>query len=822
MHIKTILSCLLLFAALSCKKNDGGPVKPVEPEEQNTGELQIVDGKARFYLSNAEGSPRHALGIVPANYAKYNVTVNGVKLKVSVDGSGKSYVDAPEAKDGVYTATLVTTGTSSLHGESLYNDLRLPCSQFYRLTALAMTDMPQFAFYRKSDGNKLVFNDGFALLDIMLKGSAKISSVKVVDPGKGILAGLANYFPSKNQFQMKSGPSFIVLNCTNSGEYVTLKPDGTHFCLPIAPGNYASGLKITICDSDHRMMEAAVPPGVLSAGQVRTLSLDYAPAENLIWYEGFDNCVWGGDIMGGAASPGYAPDDKKLGITGGADRTGYEDAFTPVAFEDPGSGFIQSDKWSDVSGKNLGTSHQMSLSYLKSRNFLDWTYLFRAQEYQGCLAVGAGSPARGLVLTPSITNLSGIATVKVSFNFCFQSGSTDALEFSVVNGGVITSCTVDGKNDPLTKDNSEYVGVTGSYILPNTKVGVPSSVAAPKTWCKVEIVIDRATDGTQLYFAGHEVTAGVHGFYLDDIKVIKVKDMSRSANSLRVLYWNIQNGMWADQGDNYKNFVSFVKKYDPDVCVWCEASTNYATHSSASASARFLPDGWASLAARYGHPYTALGGKRDNFPQEMTSKYRITTLERITDSDVSGKPISHGAALHEITVDGRSIYFVTLHLWPHSFGFGVAGPDQAASSARFEGDYYRQFEMNYLIRTLLKNSKYASQQDWLMMGDFNSRSRLDDWYINETNPVKYLVHDEILNNTDMKDIIALRYPGMMMSSTGGIGRIDLMYASPAMYNRLENAMILVDKWTIVKKSPYGTNFYDPSDHRPIMVDFKLD
>ena len=27
-------------------------------------------------------------------------------------------------------------------------------------------------------------------------------------------------------------------------------------------------------------------------------------------------------------------------------------------------------------------------------------------------------------------------------------------------------------------------------------------------------------------------------------------------DTLRVLYWNIQNGMWADQHNNYDNFVT--------------------------------------------------------------------------------------------------------------------------------------------------------------------------------------------------------------------------------------------------------------------------
>jgi hypothetical protein len=34
-----------------------------------------------------------------------------------------------------------------------------------------------------------------------------------------------------------------------------------------------------------------------------------------------------------------------------------------------------------------------------------------------------------------------------------------------------------------------------------------------------------------------------------------------------VLYWNIQNGMWHDQGNGYDNFTAFVKELDPDICI---------------------------------------------------------------------------------------------------------------------------------------------------------------------------------------------------------------------------------------------------------------
>ena len=52
-------------------------------------------------------------------------------------------------------------------------------------------------------------------------------------------------------------------------------------------------------------------------------------------------------------------------------------------------------------------------------------------------------------------------------------------------------------------------------------------------------------------------------------------------------------------------------------------------------------------------------------------------------------------------------------------------------------------------------------------------------------------------------------------------RIDYMYASPSMYARIVNALTVMDKWTTATQSPYVSNFYDPSDHRPILADFEL-
>ena len=424
----------------------------------------------------------------------------------------------------------------------------------------------------------------------------------------------------------------------------------------------------------------------------------------------------------------------------------------------------------------------------------------------------------------ALKSIDGIRSVKVSFDFCYQYGSTDLLLFQVVNGGMIASASVDGKSIALTADNSGYTSASGRYIVEKSHVTLPSSEAAVKKWHNVEVVVNNATDGTMLYWAGNDVSSGVHGFYVDNIEVRALGEMGRGSDNLRVLYWNIQNGMWSDQANNYNNFVAWVKKYDPDICVWCESATIYKdnTNSAQASSARFLPDGWAALAARYGHAYTAVGGWRDNYPQTITSKYPIETLLKITDSDQAGKPVSHGAAIQRVTVKGRTINIVTLHTWPQAYGFGVGSADQAASAANKEGDKYREFEIKYICAQTVNNPAYASCQDWLMMGDFNSRSRADNWYYGyPENDTRLLVHNHILDHTDLKDIIAERYPGSFISSTYGNARIDYMYASPSMYARIVNALTVMDKWTTATQSPYVSNFYDPSDHRPILADFEL-
>ena len=135
--------------------------------------------------------------------------------------------------------------------------------------------------------------------------------------------------------------------------------------------------------------------------------------------------------------------------------------------------------------------------------------------------------------------------------------------------------------------------------------------------------------------------------------------------TMRLLHWNIQNGMWDGQNDNYNRFVDFVRTQDPDVCVWCEAQSIWKTDSDEAMpkEERYLVEHWGELAKRYGHEYWGIGGYRDSYPQVITSKYPINYVKKIT-GDEQDVIVAHGAGWATIEVEGKTVNIVTLHTWP--------------------------------------------------------------------------------------------------------------------------------------------------------------
>ena len=296
-------------------------------------------------------------------------------------------------------------------------------------------------------------------------------------------------------------------------------------------------------------------------------------------------------------------------------------------------------------------------------------------------------------------------------------------------------------------------------------------------------------------------------------------------DDMRLLYWNIQNGMWSDQSNGYDNFVAWVKGYDPDVCVWCEAQSIYKSGTAERMDSvdRYLTANWGELAARYGHKYWYVGGHRDNFPQVITSKYPIENVARLIGA-VPDSIVSHGAGWAQIRKNGHPVNIVSLHTWPQVYGFGLADKqERKASAAAREGDRFRRMEIEYVCNHTIGSVAGAEKQLWMMMGDFNSKSRVDNYeYGFPEDTTAFLVHDYIRQYTPYVDVIAAKYPGEFQTTTGRRSRIDYVYCTRPLYDRIVSARVVSDEYTTPVRDPQELrNFWHPSDHRPIIIDFDM-
>ena len=803
-----------------------------EGEEQEQYEdIKVVDGKVRFYLSEKEGSTRTATSMTARDWAKSSVVMSGKTYSVQLtdEETPRPYVEVASASS--YSATLLTPTSDKWYGGSPYADIKLPPSQFYQNAIANIKSYPMYASYSKETGNKLIFNDGFAVVFVRLKGTAAITSVKVENPNGKALAGVANYIPTKGQLTMQKGLDFAVLNCTNEGKNVQLSATkNTNFRVIVAPGNYTEGLKISICDQQRGAMFVTTEPMTLAPGDVYTIEKEYACEEDLVFYEGFDNFVWGGDAVKGESGFGYSPSAEVMGKTSGASLTGYEEAFVEVPYNNPGTGFVQPNTWDEVSGKTVADAHFLSESYVKSRNIGDWPYMYRVQEFPGYIGSGvAVSSGRGVLTIPVVAHMKGIGDVAVKIRFALHENYVGGLEMSVKYGGVIKKATINGKEIAITPANSEFRSESHKLSMQvDNAFHIPSSATVANQWNDLEIILNGAADGTRFTFQNSSTSGTNLGIYLDKIEMRKVMDWKDNSN-LRVLLWNIQNGMIVDQHNNYENFVKWVKKYDPDICIWCESESIYKDKSgTSSGNSKYLPDGWANLCTRYGHSYAAVGGNRDNYPQTVTSKYPIKTIKKITDTDDGGrfgaKYVSHGAGHFQIEVHGKKINIVTLHMWPQAFAPGTSEANKEASKAAKEGNYFREYEMQYIVNNTVNLPANANEEYWIFGGDTNSNSRLDDWYTkySTSDPTRLITHDVVLNQTKLKDVIASRDCYGEKNNVMFRSRIDVLYASPKMFDAITNSTMLTDIWTGPNgKWEYHTSFSDPSDHTPVLVEFKL-
>ena len=307
------------------------------------------------------------------------------------------------------------------------------------------------------------------------------------------------------------------------------------------------------------------------------------------------------------------------------------------------------------------------------------------------------------------------------------------------------------------------------------------------------------------------------------ISLFTLNVSAAAGKDLKVLYWNVQNGMWSGQDDDYNAFVSWVKVQKPDVCIWAEAETIYYTGSSKRLPREERYFIWEKVAPRYGHKYVYVSGHRDGYPQVITSKYPIENVEKIVGDEET--VVCHGAGWARVRIAGKVLNLVSLHTWPQQNHFnckGAAPEIIKASAEKGEGDMYRAQELKWICEHTILTDKDAAENLWLMAGDFNAVSPKDNWvYRLPENSTKLLTHKYILENTPYVDVIWERNPRNFYTTTFEKKRIDFVYCSPALYDCMIDAQIVEDYYTRPVRDERVRSFLNPSDHLPIIVTFKI-
>lgn len=271
---------------------------------------------------------------------------------------------------------------------------------------------------------------------------------------------------------------------------------------------------------------------------------------------------------------------------------------------------------------------------------------------------------------------------------------------------------------------------------------------------------------------------------------------------LRFMDFNIADGMWFDQFNNYDRFVSWMNAQHIDIFAVCEAATHWDENKKnlpKSDDVRYLPNKWGELAARWGHSYVALGAYQDNYPVALTSRYPIEVVQQI-----GGPQVSHGA-LHAKVM---GINIVIIHLWPQQYRKG--DPTRTKGSG---GDEFRLEEINYILDQTILNPKYADEEHWIMTGDFNSRSPVDKPFYDhifrkKPRTFNYDVHNR-MREVYPHDVMYEKNPDDLQSSTRGKARIDFIYCTKRLYSAIKEARTIRDDF--VRTS---------SDHCPLVMEFK--
>lgn len=276
---------------------------------------------------------------------------------------------------------------------------------------------------------------------------------------------------------------------------------------------------------------------------------------------------------------------------------------------------------------------------------------------------------------------------------------------------------------------------------------------------------------------------------------LSVAKAQKGKADIKIISYNILQGMRSDTTEGKQRFVSWIKKNAPDVLALQEVTG-------------FTQSGLESLARAYGHPYAALLIEGEKYPVAITSKYPVTNVRKVTDNMDRGF----------IQADILGQTFVVLHLSPFDYRT-------------------RKIEIDLVLANVHSQPHI---KNWILLGDFNSFSPVDSdaytdgrlianlkKYEEKYSPIKKLIDGKIDFSTISTVLENGFYDALKVHHKGFVKtvhpkkfhppngpdvptRIDYVFVSKTLKNRVKSAEVMVDEFT----DQY-------SDHYPMFTELSL-
>lgn len=251
---------------------------------------------------------------------------------------------------------------------------------------------------------------------------------------------------------------------------------------------------------------------------------------------------------------------------------------------------------------------------------------------------------------------------------------------------------------------------------------------------------------------------------------------------MKIISYNILRGMERDTTEGKQHYINWLKLQDPDILALQE-------------TAKWKEADLQKQARLYNHPYAVLL-KENNYCVAITSKYPIEDATLVTEN------MNHGFI--KARINGYNV--LVTHLSPYTYT-------------------KRREEIAIILSAI---NKSGEKEKWIVAGDFNSVSPLDsmlyiksDRYLNNMKDLakKYSSHDNLIDGDKLdfevhQKILDFGLIDALPSFNKNYkitrpGRIDFIYVSKDLENKILNAEIIHDDFT---------NKY--SDHFPLVLEIK--